>query len=102
MPSQAPAPDTPRVALIIPDSHRNYHKDDYIVVPAFFLQSMASAAGLTAPRSRRGGAEPANPGGTSSGTGAHGGACFVLLSHVRILLVYEGHYMPLAPDVERK
>lgn len=34
-PNQPQDPDTPRVALIISENRRNYHKDDYIVIPAF-------------------------------------------------------------------
>lgn len=35
MPNQPHDPDTPRPALIVSENRRNYHKDDYIVVPAF-------------------------------------------------------------------
>jgi mRNA interferase MazF len=34
-PNQPHDPDAPRPALVISENRRNYHKDDYIVVPAF-------------------------------------------------------------------
>jgi mRNA-degrading endonuclease toxin of MazEF toxin-antitoxin module len=35
-PNQPHDPDTPRVALVVSENRRNYHSDDYIVVPAFW------------------------------------------------------------------
>jgi mRNA-degrading endonuclease toxin of MazEF toxin-antitoxin module len=34
-PNQPHDPHMPRPALVVSENHRNYHKDDYIVVPIF-------------------------------------------------------------------